>query len=411
MWAHALRFAGILAGALVLVLGSIRTYGWLSLQRAERHLTASLGAQDVSASSPAGGKDTTGPAVLSALAALDAREEQLVTLTQLAMLPAGESMTPEQLERARQEVESHAAALGALSPIPGRAVSRLGLWEGIEPEEEGKLQAGLLLLAQLSAVDGRLACEEGDPGRLAHSLAVLGGLATGLELEDQSQPMLVGLTVEHLQHLLLARGIAAGTADGVPAGGLEATLAAADLRLAYRRTLGTQVARLEALRSPPNWSLVGMRSWLADVVFFDLRLARALDELAKQAGEIDRPFLASLAATASMPGIGSIAAAGALGLPGRIQFALAGRGMARASLVLRRLGVERGSYPRELSQAPEALAALSSIGVGVLLEHGADGGARLRVPGADEALRSLSDDAGHPALLTWELPPVGRPTP
>ena len=411
MWALALRFAGILAGALLLVLGSIRTYGWLSLQRAKRHLATSLGVQDLVAAPPRGWKDTTGPAVLSALAALQAREEQLVTLAELATLPPGEAMTREQRERARQVVEAHAGTLDALSPIPGRPVSRLGLWERLEPEEEGKLEAGLLLLAQLSEVEGRLACEMGDPGRFVHSLAVLGGLATGLELEDQSQPVLVGVMVEHLQHLLLARGIVTGTADGMPVSSLEATLGTADLRLAYRRTLGAQVVRLETLRSPLSWSPVGLRSWLADAVFFDLRLAEAVDELARQAGEIDRSRLAALAASVSMPEIGSIAAAGVLDLPGRIQVALASRSMARAALRLRRLAVEQGAYPRELAGAPEALAALSSIGVGVVLEHGEDGSARLRVPGADEALRSLGDDAGYLTLLTWELPPVGHPKP
>lgn len=397
-----------MAGALVLVLGAVRVYGWLSLQRAERQLDAVLGAGVAAAPPPVGGKDTTVQAVLSALAVLDVGEEQLVALTEVAMLPSG-PMTPEQLQRARQAVEAHAAALAALSAVPARPVARLGLWESAEAEEEGKLQAGLLMLAQLTVVDGRLACEEGDRGRFEQSLAVLGRLATGLEMEGRGQPMLVGLMVEHLQHLLLARGIVAGMADGVTAGALEATLGAMDLRLAYRRTLGARVAQLEALRSPPSWSLEGMRSWLADAVYFDLRLARALDELGRQAAEIDRPLLATLAAAGGMQGLGSIAAAGVLGLPGRTQLVLAGRGMAGASLALRRFAVQVGAYPRELSQAPEALAAVSTIGVGVLLEHGADGSARLRVPGADEALRSLSDDATHPALLTWQLPPAARP--
>ncbi len=399
----------MLAGALALVLGSVRIHGWLSLQRAERHLLASLGAEAFSGPLPVGRDGTTVPHVLAALAALDAREEQLAPLSELAMLPAV-PMSQAQRESAEELVAVHAAVLAELERIPEREVARLGLWQDIEPEAEGKLQAGLLMLAQLAAIEGRLACETRDAGRLERSLAVLGGLATGLELEDRSQPLLVGLMVEHLQHLLLARAIAAGATDAQPAGRLEAALGAADLRLAYRRTLRGRVAELEALRSPLAWSPAGFKAWLSDAVYFDVRLARALDELGLQASEIDRPLLAPLSAAASLPGLGSIAAAGALGLPWRIQLVEAARGLARASLALRRLALRDGRYPRELAEAREALGALQGVGVGVVLEHGGDGSARLRVPGGDEALRSIVSDAGHPALLTWELPPPSRPS-
>lgn len=395
----------MLAAALALVLGGVRAYGWLSLQRAERQLAAALGSEADARPPAVGGPDTTSPGLVAALGKLDAREEQVASLAELAMLGSG-PMSQEQQKRAETAVEAHAAALTALASLPDLPPARLGLWGGIEPEEEGKLQAGLLMLAQLAAVDGRLGCEARDRPRFERAVAVLSRIATSLELEALTQPLLVGLMVENTQHLLLARGIVAGMCDADADRRLEGAIVTLDLRLAYRRSLRAQVAQLEALRSSPGLNLASVRSWLADLVYFDLHLARALDELATEAGEVDRPFLASLAAAGRMQGLGAVGVAATLGTAGRVQVVAAGRGMARASLVLRRTAVERGAYPQELAQVPEALDALAAVGVGVVLEHGADGSARLRVPGGDEGLRVLSQDATHPSLLTWELPAV-----
>lgn len=398
----------MLAGALVLVLGALRVYGWVSLQRAERRLGEVLGGAAAVAPPAAGRKETTAGAIEAALAALDIREELVVELSELAMLPAV-PMDPEQQRWAERALAGEAAAVAVLYTLPERPVGRLGRWDRIEPEEEGKLQAGVLTLAQLAAVDGRVACEERDGERLERSLAVLGGLATALEMEGEFQPLMLGSMIEHMQHLLLARGLQAGMADGAAGSRLEATLGGADLRHAYRRALAGRVARLAALRSPLVWSPGGLRSWLADVVYFDLWLARSLDSLIAQAAEVDRPLLPRLLAMGSMPGVGPAAAAGSLDLPARLQLVLAGRGMAKAALALWRRASATGSYPRELSDVPEAAAALSNIGIGVRFERLANGGARLFVPGADEVLRVLAGDPKHPALLGWELPAASRP--
>lgn len=404
MLAWLARLFLLLAGALVLVLGGVRVYGAYRLRSSELALAAVLGDGGLR-DAPVGGEGTAAPWIRTALDRLDVKEKDLKSLAELAMLGPGPFSAAQKAEAARLVTEQ-AAALGALRGSVGWPAARLGFWQDPEPEQEGEIQARLLTLAQLASVDGRLGCEQADPGRFEQATGILLRLAAGLQMEDQTQPVLVGLMVENIQHLLLARGIASTVADpGVP-GGAEALVSSVDLRLAYYRTLRSQVARLRALRSPGELSVRRLPSWLGEVVYFDLYLARSLDDLGVAAREIDRPLLAPLAAAAGMPALAPITLAGTLGTAGRVQIVQAGRAFARAALALRRHALERGSYPRTLSEVPEAASALGPLGVPVELRPGPGGGATLHLPGGDDYLRSLSGDPTMPSLLSWELPPA-----
>ena len=274
-----------------------------------------------------------------------------------------------------------------------------------EPEREGEIQAGLLALAQVASVEGRLACEQGDADRFERAMGILQRLAAGLEMEDQAQPVLVGLMVENIQHLLLTRGIASTVADRIAVDAPESLLAAVDLRQAYFRTLRGQVERLRTLRSPGELTLGNLPEWLGDKVYFDIYLARTLDEIRIEVPEVDRPLLAPLAEVAKLPALAPMAVAGTLRTAGRVQIVQAGRAFARAVLALRRHALDRGSYPRALAELPEVASALGPLGAQAELESRPDGGARLRLPGGDERLREMTGDPTMPSLLSWELPP------
>lgn len=396
------------AVAVVVVLASVKAYGWLSLQRAQRQLAIALGNASELQEVPVGREGTAARVFVNLLEHLEALQETMESARELAMLGSG-PMTPDQRKRAEDAVWTHSTELEELATAVSRPTARMGLWDGVEPEIEGTNQAGLLLLAQLAAADGRLACELADVDRFERSLAVLQALATCLQMESQTQPLLVGLMVESLQHLLLARGLRSGMADLDREGRIDALLVSTDLQRAYRRVLRAQVARLEGLRSPPTWTLKGVRDDLGDLVFFDLHLARALDSLREATAESERSVLAPVAAAAGMPSLVSVAMAGTLGISGRIEVVEAGRGLALAALAVRRHAVSFGAYPRTLDDLEAARKAVARLKAPVIFEHRPDRGASLRVPGADENLRVLTGDPTHPPLLTWELPPAARP--
>ena len=249
MLARLARLALLLAGALVVVLGGLRLHGAYRLRSSELALAAVLGDGGGSRDAPVGGDGTAAPWIRAALDRLDVKEEDLKALAELAMLgPA--ALSTEQRVEATRLVTEQAAVLDALRGTVGWPAARLGYWQNPEPEQEGEIQARLLTLAQLASVEGRLGCEQADPVRFERAMGILLRLAAGLEMEDQTQPVLVGLMVENIQHLLLARGIASAVADPGVRGGVEAPLSPVDLRLAYFRTLRSQEARLRALRSP-----------------------------------------------------------------------------------------------------------------------------------------------------------------
>lgn len=396
------------AVAIVVVLSSVKVYGWLSLQRAQRQLAVALGDVAELPQTAPGREGTAARRFVELLERLEARQETLESASELAML-GSDAMTAEQRTRAEDVVWTHAAELEALATAASLPPARMGLWDDVEPEIEGTNQAGLLLLAQLAAIDGRLACEHADVPRLEGSLAVLQSLATCLGSESQTQPLLLGLMVESLQHLLLARSIRSGMADLDREGHLETLLPTTDLQRAYRRALGAQVPRLEALRARFRWTLQGARDSLADLVYFDLHLARALDALREESSQPERSVLAPVAAAAGMPSLMSIAMAGTLSTSGRIEVVESGRALARTALAVRRHAVSFGAYPRVLDEVQAAHQILARLRAPVVLEHRPDRGATLRVPGADDNLKALTGDPTHPPLLTWELPPAARP--
>ena len=398
------RFGLALAGALALVLGGLRLYGWYCLQASERALAAALGDGGGSWETPVGGEGTAAPFVRTALDRAGMRQRDVEDLAEVAMLGAA-PLSADQTRRAERLVAEHAAALDALRGSLAWPAARLGFWQDVEPEREGEIQAGLLALAQLASVDGRLACEQADADRFAQATGILLRLATGLEMESQTQPVLVGLMVENIEHLLLMRGVSSRVADRLARAGPEVLLPTVDLRQAFFRTLRGQVDRLRALRSSGEPSIQTFASWLGDLVYFDLYLARSLDEVRAAAHDVDQPLLAPVAAAASLPELAPVALAGTLGTAGRVQIVEAGRSFARAALALRQHALDRGSYPRTLGEVPEVEAALKTLRLKVEIEPRADGGARLRLPGGDERLRDLVGDPTMPSLLTWELPP------
>jgi hypothetical protein len=394
----------LLAGCLVVVLGGLRLYGAYRLRDAELALSAVLGDGGVAREAPVGGDGTAAPGIRAALDRLDAGETDLKALAELAMLGSA-ALSADQTVEATRLVSEHADVLDALRSTAGWPAARLGYWQNPGPVQEGEIQARLLTLAQLASVEGRLGCEQADPGRFEQAMGILLRLAAGLEMEDETQPVLVGLMVEHVQHLLLARGIASTVADSAIPRGAEALVSPVDLRLAYYRTLRSQVARLRALRSPGELSLRRLPAWVGELVYLDLYMARSLDDLGLAAREIDRPLLAPLAASAGMPALAPITLAGTLGTAGRVQIVQAGRAFARAALALRRHALERGAYPRTLAEVPEAASALGPLGVPVELRPVPGRGATLHLPGGDDYLRSLTGDPTMPSLLSWELPP------
>lgn len=398
------RFGLAVAGALALVLGGLRLYGWYRLQASERALATALGDSGGFVETPVGGEGTAAPAVRTALDRAGMSQRDVEDLAEVAGLGAA-PLSADQRSRAERLVAEHAVALDALRSSLTLPAARLGFWQNVEPEREGEIQAGLLALAQLASVDGRLACEQADADRFAQATGILLRLATGLEMEGQTQPVLVGLMVENTEHLLLMRGVSSKVADHFVRTGPDGLLPTVDLRQAFFQTLRSQVDRLRALRSPGEPSIQNLPSWLGDLVYFDLYLARSLDEVRAAAHDVDQPLLAPVAATAGLPEFAPVALAGTLGTAGRVQIVEAGRSFARAAFALRRHALDRGSYPSTLAEVPEAAAALSSLRIKVEIEPRADGGAKLRLPGGDEHLRDLIGDPTMPSLLTWELPP------
>ncbi len=272
--------------------------------------------------------------------------------------------------------------------------------------------------APLLAADSRDALRQGDMDRFFASAETLRLLASAQERQVELIDLLLGSYAERLLLPVIQEAASAPSLKASDMARLGALLPTVDLAAAMRRTVGYELASMldriaHGTEAEHMGIQLGLAGHLENWVRGDAETARALRGWAAGAESMGQPYARRLA---SPPGQGS-----ASDNPytfdrqgktaGRLQATLALRQMTALGLEVRKAGLERGTYPAELSAFSGAGSPDPFTGKPLAYTLHPDGSATLAIPGGDALYDKLSGGKIPTIGATWTLPPLGAGRP
>lgn len=278
----------------------------------------------------------------------------------------------------------------------------------------------LVETGRVVGLEGRLAVEARDRGRLVRSLGTLSALGRSLENEPILVANLVAMAVDPIYRQLLGLTLSTGMLDTALAAEVSRQLEARDPLTAFGKALAgeaamassvpavvaafgelepTAVRRLEARVAQPG---------------LDLMYAKLLDDYRELVALLGRPLpeirrgWEDLEQRGSLLGHKSPLYVDLMQLTGKAKQAESGHALAVAAIDLWRAGTASGAgYPSSVEYWIDPFS-----GGGVSYELSADGSAELSARAADEAWVRLYGEAAQRTreVFTWRLPaPADEP--